>query len=112
MIINLNIDICNYLNNIKIVTLCGSSKFKREFRIIEKKLALDGYLVLSLSFYSHSDNMKLSIIQKTKLDIIHLKRMMMSDIIYIINKNGYIGNSTKREIKLATFLNKKILYLE
>ena len=36
----------------------------------------------------------------------------MSDSIFVVNVNGYIGNSTKSEIEYAQSQNKEILYLE
>ena len=36
----------------------------------------------------------------------------LSDAIYVINKGGYIGESTKREIEYAKKKGKQIYYLE
>jgi len=36
----------------------------------------------------------------------------MSDEIYVINKNGYIGESTKGEIEYAIKTGKRVDYLE
>ena len=36
----------------------------------------------------------------------------ISDAIYVVNVNGYIGESTKKEIEYACKLGKEILYLE
>ena len=40
------------------------------------------------------------------------KKIEMADEIFVINKNGYIGDSTKIEIEFAKSLGKKINYLE
>lgn len=95
----------------KIITLCGSSKFKKSFRIIEKQFTLKGYLVISMNVFCHYDNIQISLKQKEMLDNIHKRKIELSDIVFIINKEGYIGNSTKNEIKYAKKLNKKIEYL-
>lgn len=95
----------------KIITLCGSSKFKLIFRKIEKQLALKGYLVISLSIFAHYDNIYLTEYHKEILDKIHRKKIEISDIILIININRYIGKSTKKEIEYAKKLGKKIIYL-
>ena len=42
----------------------------------------------------------------------HMKRIDMSDAIYVINKDGYIGKATLEEIEYAKSNNKEILYLE
>lgn len=96
----------------KIITLCGSSNFKKEFRKIEKKLTLKGNLVISLNVFFHYDNIKLTNSQKKMLDKIHLRKIDLSDEIFVINKNGYIGLSTIKEIIYAKKLNKIIKYLE
>lgn len=96
----------------KIITLCGSSQFKKTFREIEKKLTLEGNLVISLNLFCHADNIRLNDNQKVLLDIIHLKKIELADKIFIINKFGYIGFSTFREIEYAKKLNKVIEYLE
>lgn len=43
---------------------------------------------------------------------LHLKRIELCDEILVINKNGYIGASTKAEIEYAVKLGKKINYVE
>ena len=46
------------------------------------------------------------------LDEMHKRKIDMSDEIFVINKNGYIGSSTKSEIEYAITTNKKVNYLE
>lgn len=46
------------------------------------------------------------------LEICHYKKIALSDAIFVINKNGYIGASVKKEILYAKEHNKEILYLE
>ena len=45
-----------------------------------------------------------------KLKKEHFKRIELSDAILVINKNNYIGDSTKLEIEYAKKLGKKIMY--
>lgn len=49
---------------------------------------------------------------KIMLDDIHKRKIDLSDEIFVINKNGYIGSSTKSEIEYAIKTGKKIRYLE
>ena len=42
----------------------------------------------------------------------HFKRIDLSDAIYVVNKDKYIGNSTKKEIEYAKSLNKKNIYMK
>lgn len=96
----------------KVITLCGSTKFKKEFEEINKKLTLEGNVVLSLGIFSHTDGEQLSDEQIKMLKDIHKQKIAMSDEIFVINKNSYIGNGLKEEIEYAKQLNKGISYLE
>ena len=92
-----------------IITLCGSSKFKNEFIEIQKKLSLKGYLVLSLGLFGHSGD-KEAWDKKDLLDKVHKQKIDMSSSIFVIDVNGYVGNSTKKEIEYAKLKKKKIYY--
>ena len=97
----------------KVITLCGSTKFKDEFYEAQKKLTLEGKIVLSVAMFGHSgDNEVWSEGVKDMLDDMHKREIDMADEIFVINKNGYIGTSTKSEIEYATKTNKEINYLE
>lgn len=96
----------------KIITLCGSTKFKELFKYHNKRLTLLGKVVFSVAFFGHADNIDLSIDEKDTLDIVHFKKIELSEAIFVINHKGYIGNSTRREIAYAKVTGKKIYYLE
>ena len=104
----------------KIITLCGSTKFKDEFLKAQKDLTLKGNIVISVGLFGHSgdsevwENMDEGTITKTKemLDDMHKRKIDMSDEIFVINVNGYIGDSTKSEIEYAIKTGKKVNYLE
>lgn len=95
-----------------IITLCGSTKFKKEFEEVNKLLTLQGHIVISVGVFGHSDNIKFSEGQKEMLDKIHKDKINLSDAIYVINKDHYIGRSTKSEIDYANEHNKTIMYYE
>ena len=46
------------------------------------------------------------------LDDIHKRKIDMADAIYVINRDGYIGSSTKSEIEYAKQHGKQIIYME
>lgn len=108
------------IGNYKIVTLCGSTKFKKEFLEIQKKLTLLGYIVISVGLFGHSgdsevwENMDEGTLTKTKsmLDDMHKRKIDLSDMIYVINVGGYIGESTRSEIEYAICTGKEVRYLE
>ena len=95
----------------KIITLCGSTKFKEDFERINKELTLAGNIVISVGCFGHSGD-TFTEEQKIMLDDIHKRKIDMADAIYVINKNGYIGSSTRSEIEYAMAHNKEILYME
>ena len=95
----------------KIITICGSLKFKNEMMIVAEKLALDGNCVLT-PIYPILENLQRTKEQLKKLKESHLKKIEFSDAIYVINKSKYIGESTKSEIEYAQKLGKEIIYLE
>ncbi len=99
------------IDRYNIITLCGSTKFKDEFIRIQKDLTLDGNIVISVGCFGHSGDV-LTEEQKMMLDDMHKRKIDMADSIYVINVNGYIGNSTKSEIEYATQTGKTVNYLE
>ncbi|EOI58210.1 hypothetical protein [Enterococcus gilvus] len=98
------------ISDIKIITLCGSIKFKNLFKEIEAKLTLEGNAVLLPCFFEHSIDFRPDKKCIDQLSNIHLKNISVSDEIFVINPDGYIGESTKREIAFAQTINKKINY--
>lgn len=95
----------------RVITLCGSTKFQFEFLSVAQKLTLKGNVVLYPAFFSQSDNIQISDKQKEVLDKVHLKKIDLADEIIVINKYGYIGKSTNKEIEYAKKHNKKVNYL-
>lgn len=104
----------------KVITLCGSTKFKDEFMKAQKYLTLKGNIVISVGLFGHKgdsevwENMDEGTLTKTKemLDDMHKRKIDMADEIFVINVNGYIGDSTKSEIEYAIKTGKKVNYLE
>lgn len=104
----------------KVITLCGSTRFKKEFMDIQKMLTLKGNIVISVGLFGHSgdsevwENMDEGKLTKTKemLDDMHKRKIDMADEIFVINVDGYIGESTKSEIEYAKKTGKKVTYME
>ena len=104
----------------KVVTLCGSTRFKDEFMEAQKRLTLGECIVISLGPFGHSgdnevwENMDEGTMTRTKemLDDMHKRKIDMADEIYVINVGGYIGSSTRSEIEYAKATGKVVRYLE
>lgn len=95
----------------KIITICGSLKFKKDMEYHAERLALEGNCVLNLVYLTKPES-EYSIEQFKQLGLDHYKKIELSDAIYVVNKNNYIGESVRNEIEFAKKLNKEIIYLE
>lgn len=97
----------------KVITLCGSTKFKDAFIKAQKDLTLQGNIVISVGLFGHSgDNEVWTEGTKEMLDEMHKRKIDMADEIFVINVGGYIGNSTRSEIEYAVRHGKSVNYLE
>ena len=96
---------------IKVITICGSMRYKKEMMKISEELELKkGYVVIQCIYNVNGqeyDEVDASILAK-----IHKKKIDISDAIYVVNIDGYIGESTKREIEYATENGKEVIYHE
>ncbi len=94
-----------------VVLLIGSTKFKDVFLEVEEKLALKGYLVFTPSVYNQSGEVPGCGVEIKKiLDTAAKMKVCRSDIVIVIDKDCYIGSSTKKQIEWAELLNKPVLY--
>ena len=95
----------------KVITLCGSTKFKDEFMRVQKELTLQGNIVISVGCFGHAGD-KFTDKQKIMLDDMHKRKIDMADEIFVINKDDYIGSSTAHEIAYALRKKKTVRFLE
>lgn len=95
---------------IKVVTICGSLKFKDEMMQIATDLTCkNGWCVIQCVYGVEN------LITKEEAENIknaHYKKIDISDAIYVVNINGYIGNSTQNEITYALSHGKEVIYHE
>ncbi len=104
----------------KVITLCGSTRFKDAFMEANKRLTLEGNIVISVGLFGHAgdaevwENMDEGTLTRTKemLDDMHKRKIDMADEIFVINVGGYIGDSTRSEIAYARETGKAVRYLE
>ena len=97
----------------KVITLCGSTRFKEAFLKAQKDLTLQGNIVISVGLFGHSgDDEVWADGTKEMLDDMHKRKIDMADEIFVINVGGYIGESTRSEIEYAQRNGKAVNYLE
>lgn len=94
-----------------IITLCGSTRFKEDFERLNRELTLAGHIVFAPGVFGHTGD-EITNEQKVMLDDLHKRKIDMSNAIFVINKNGYIGSSTKSEIAYAAANDKLIFFME
>lgn len=95
----------------EVVCLCGSTKFKEEYREENARLTLAGKIVLSVGFFHHYDGMPdVEGVEdamdegaewKRDVDNLHLRKIDLADRVHVINVAGYVGSSTTQEVRYA-----------
>lgn len=94
-----------------VITICGSTRFKDEIMKAARDLTLAGHIVLAPFVFHHSEDVELTTEQKIVLDNLHKQKINMSDAIFVVNVDGYIGESTYGEIDWANRMEKQIYFL-
>ncbi len=93
----------------KVITLCGSTRFRDEYMEAQKRLTLEGNIVISVGLFGHSGDEEVwTEGTKEMLDEMHLSKIDMADEIYVVNPGGYVGSSTSREIAYALSQGKRV----
>ena len=101
------------IGKFKVIILCGSTKFKEQYLAEQKRLTLEGNIVISVGLFGHSGD-KEFFIEGTKamLDDMHKRKIDMADAIHVINVDGYIGESTRGELEYAIEKGKEVSFWE
>jgi hypothetical protein len=93
------------------ITLCGSTRFAHEFDRWNARLTLQGHLVYSIAVPVHQTGIEVSPQEKRVLDEVHLAKIAESDEILVLDVDGYVGESTRREIAFARQHGKRVRFL-
>ena len=97
----------------RVITLCGSTRFRDAFMEAQKRLTLEGNIVISVGLFGHAGDEEVwTEGTKEMLDDMHKRKIDMADEIYVLNVGGYIGSSTRSEIEYALATGKTVRYLE
>lgn len=68
-----------------VITLCGSTRFKEQFLEAQKRLTLEGNIVISVGLFGHSgDDEVWTKGTKEMLDDMHKRKIDMADEIFVI----------------------------
>lgn len=94
----------------KIITLCVSYKFKNEMVKVAEELTLRGNCVLTPIDLTRSGKDAYTAEEISTLKEMHKEKIRLSDAIFVVDVDGYIGDSTKSEIEYAMALGKDVLF--
>jgi len=100
----------------KTVVICGSGRFKPEIREFAKQLKKLGVVVYEPHLHTPQDEWATLSEDYKKFTALglthdHFYKIQMADVVFIFNKDGYVGNSTTLEIGYAVALGKPIYAL-
>ena len=103
----------------KVICLCGSTRFTEEMLLLKWELTKRGFVVLGWSvlpdsYFKGGDGTHIGDQEGVKeiVDEVHLRKIDLADEVRILNVDGYIGESTGKELLYAFDLGKSISYLE
>lgn len=94
----------------RIVCICGSTRFRHEMVDANRRLTLSGAVVLAPAVFQHGGD-TITDVQKRRLDELHLKKIDLADAVLVVDPEGYVGESTSREIAYAQSTGKPIVKL-
>lgn len=95
----------------KIITICGSLKYEKEMMAAAEELELSGNCVLSPIYPVRAGKEAYTAEELDILGRMHKEKIRLSDAVYVVNVDNYIGSSTRSEIEFAQSLQKEVLYL-
>lgn len=93
----------------KTVTMCGSMKFEKEMQQIAFLLEIKLHFNVLQCVYN-TEGLEISEEERDFLAQTHLRKIELSDAIYVVNIHGYIGNQVCKEIEFAKCRGKEIMY--
>lgn len=93
----------------KTVTICGSMKFADEMKNIALQLEINHNMNVIQCTYNPLE-VNLSDDDIEQIIMAHYKKIEISDAIYVLNIDGYIGESVKKEIEYAGSKGIEVIY--
>ncbi|MBQ8165441.1 MAG: hypothetical protein IJZ96_00230 [Lachnospiraceae bacterium] len=93
----------------KTVTICGSMRFAEEMKDIALQLEISHDMNVIQCIYN-SHGVHLSDDDMKQIVETHYKKIELSDAIYVVNIDGYIGESVRKEIEYAERNGIEVIY--
>lgn len=98
----------------RVVCLCGSTRFAEDMSRVARDYTLRHWIVVRpevVAYSKEGDPQKTDRVTKARLDVLHFAKIDLADLVYVVNKDGYIGESTEREIEYALMRGKRVEYM-
>lgn len=95
----------------QIVCLCGSTRFTEELRTVNRDLTLAGAIVVAPAEFERTAD-RITDEQRAALSTLHFAKIDLADRVVVVNPGGYIGESTRREIRYAHQTGKPVGYTD
>lgn len=99
----------------KIITICGSSRFIDMVAVVgwllereENVIAMGMHLLPTWYAGEVTDHLAEHQGVARAMDALHLEKIAISDEVFIVDLDGYVGDSTKNEIRIAAKMGKTI----
>lgn len=92
----------------KTVTICGSMRFQKQMR--EIAFSLETCRSMNVLQCVYDGGQGVTVEEKAALAAAHRRKIELSDAIYVVDIQGYIGESVSEEIEFAKALGKEIIY--
>ena len=96
----------------KIVAIIGSTRFKAFHLGAAQRETLRGNIVLIAGFFHHVDNFPISEEVKHQLDDLAEEKVKLADEVFVVNVNGYVGETTQRLLRVAVAKGRPVRWME
>lgn len=93
----------------KTVTLCGSMRFEKDMQRLAFLLETRHDMSVLQCVYN-VDDVDISTADISALEKAHLRKIELSDAVYVADIGGYIGEQVSKEIEYAKSIGKEIIY--
>ena len=103
----------------EIICLCGSTRFTDIMLVKQWEFTKQGKIVVTWCalpdwYFESEDKTHVGDQEGVKeiVDEVHMRKIDLCDRVYVINKDGYVGESTSNEIAYAELIGKPVEYME
>jgi nucleoside 2-deoxyribosyltransferase len=95
-------------DRVRIVCICGSTRYREEIQRAGRAETLAGRIVLAPVVFSQADGEVLDADTRERLAALHLAKIDLADEVLVVVVDGVTGSATTAEVTYATSLGKPI----